>query len=332
MKTAYVMVGVPGSGKSTYAESLGLKIISSDAIRERDYAHLTNSELHTPQVNKEVFEKAWNEMKECNTSFVFDATNLNRKKRINLYRYLKALGYLVEINIVIEPLSVILKQNKMRKRRVPVSVIKKMYASMQPPRVGIDCDIFNIINRYPMLSKDLYMAQVDLFLSMKVKGISGLIEDYISSEWKEELVNIVKSHDTPYHLESIDEHINMCFINAEDFLKNTSLNYHAAIYLTTILHDLGKSVTKNGGHYFGHENVSSIYALLLLSEVYNIKTITKNMDTIITVVVEVILSHMMAHQGISDKVIKRHKLNDTELKLIELFKNIDQVSRVVDGK
>lgn len=180
-----------------------------------------------------------------------------------------------------------------------------MYINFQPPRKGIDCDDYSIVSHVKFFRKAMTKEEL-----LSINNVNELLE-HVSPAYKRELSNLKLNHDTPHHLENIDEHINMCIDNSDnDYMKIISL-----------FHDLGKAFTKEGGTYHGHENISAMYALKALREIPNLK-----MD--IELIVETIYQHMNAHRGITDKVIKRNGLDDVTLKSIEEFKDIDEVSRI----
>ena len=65
------MVGLPGYGKSTYAKKLNATVFSSDEYRERG----------VPE--DKVFSQLTSDLRSCPNDVVFDATNLNSKRRRN---------------------------------------------------------------------------------------------------------------------------------------------------------------------------------------------------------------------------------------------------------
>lgn len=88
MKEIHIMIGVPGSGKSTFAQRLatGPWVISPDKIRKQ----LTGAKLDQ-SMNKTVFENMYHEidqMMKREDSFVIDATNANWVYRLELLTYL----------------------------------------------------------------------------------------------------------------------------------------------------------------------------------------------------------------------------------------------------
>lgn len=315
MKKAYILVGVPGSGKTTYAKHLGLTVFSSDMIRLDLFGSLLTN--HTAEDNKRVFDILYERMFAHKGELIFDATNISRKYRIPLYNKLKSLGFEVEIDLLLEPLWFCLKQNKQRSadRIVPDDIIENYYKILDAPRINVDCDSFKIISQHTFLNDN---ASFETFLSDAGSiGIFKTLKKHVSKAYLPDFIHLNKNHETPYHLEDIDAHIDMCIQNS----KTTPLK------IISVLHDLGKSVAKNGGHYKGHENISTIYALRFFDEIKDLPPQISPAD-----IIEVIKQHMLAHRGISEDVISINQINPALLKLIYDFKPVDETSRLIDLK
>lgn len=323
MRVAYVLSGVPASGKSTYVNN-HIKtvdrrtiVFSSDKIREKLFGDLTNLDIYTKANHAKVFEELHKRIRKTNAkSIIVDSTNLSRKSRRNLYGLLKLGSYKVVIITFIEPLSVLLDRNIKREIVVPEQSIREMYKRFEPPRVGVDCDEYRVVTTTPFLKTNA----IDFLLDMtSSNNILKTLQHHINKDYLLELNNtdFEIPHDTPYHLETIEQHIQMC-------LDNIECNSDLIIPLDFIaaFHDLGKYVTKQKGRYYNHQNVSAMYALNALSTNPDIqKHINKTH-------IEVIFMHMLAHGGISKKTIDKHELTTEELTLLDMFKDIDERSRV----
>jgi predicted kinase len=127
-----VLVGVPGSGKSTWAASQGWTVLSSDEMRLVLSGDETNQGIHG-----KVFGAMRHLLKsrlEIGASpTVIDATNLRRKDRKPWVKLAQKHGAAVEAVYFEVPLAVALERNRMRTRMVPEDVIRMMHDWTQPP-------------------------------------------------------------------------------------------------------------------------------------------------------------------------------------------------------
>lgn len=265
---------------------------------------LIEAYLNNHKENKYTFDSAIDSINESlNESIIIFNTPISREKRMVLYNHLKSIKYQVEIVLMHTPLPILLERvdNK--------AALTDAYKYLATPRIGVDCDTYTVEDPYPFLVSNSDFNEILSF--SKQKGILKTISKYISNHYKVELHNINMPHETPYHLESIEEHINMCINNSLD----------DEMHITALLHDLGKSVCKNIGSYKGHDKLSSIYAVKFFNEV-----LKSNVDS--DSIIEIINQHMNAHRGISLKVQTDNKLNEHLLTLIERFKVIDEKSRI----
>lgn len=90
MPTVYLMIGLPASGKSTYAKTLNLKILSTDDLIEK-YAESvgkTYNEVFADYIGtaSSIFDAQVKEAVANGESFVWDQTNLTRKKRASIVK------------------------------------------------------------------------------------------------------------------------------------------------------------------------------------------------------------------------------------------------------
>lgn len=129
--TLYVLIGISGSGKSTYAEKLRLSkelaVVSTDAIRQEMLGSEENQ-----SAGAEIFGCAYrriNQHLSCGQDVVFDATNTTQRGRNQLLRAIEQPCKKVAV-LLTPPLDVALAQNIKRLRNVPESVVRRQYAQL----------------------------------------------------------------------------------------------------------------------------------------------------------------------------------------------------------
>jgi predicted kinase len=145
--TAYVMVGAPGSGKSTYAAKLAeienARIVSGDDVREELYgsAEIQGNWVEIHDRIEELVSEA------CGMPVILDGTHYlssYRKEAINL---LKSYGYTKVEAIICNPsLATCLSRNWSRPRNVPDYVVKAMHEKLQKSLKNIINEPFDRLN------------------------------------------------------------------------------------------------------------------------------------------------------------------------------------------
>ena len=139
MKELILMMGVPGSGKSTYARNIlkyGDIYVSRDEIR---YSMLTDEDDYFAKEN-EVIKTFIQYIDEALIDTQYqgkvyaDATHLSPKSRAQVLNQLKNKNKVSVIYLDI-PLNVILARNAQREGRalVPENVVRRMYKSIILP-------------------------------------------------------------------------------------------------------------------------------------------------------------------------------------------------------
>lgn len=314
MTVIKMLIGVAGVGKSTYIEQHKTEkslVLSSDALRIELFGDLEAG--NAPEAIPVVFKTLHERMKEALLSkkydtIFYDATNLSRKLRKGFYQQFKKYAE-IEAVVLAKPLATIIEQNSQRVgfAKVPENVIRRMYESLQVPRIGVDCDKIEVIGEFEDFAEEIAM----------IKGMK---------------------HDSPYHAEDVDTHIQMTIDGAKAQEHSTHYTKDEIVTLAE-LHDLGKGITKKpsqsrgGAHdYFvevhgyhsmfsNHQYVGALYALVKFKD---------DLSDSHLKIVEAIYQHMKAHDGISAKAIKKDKLDEDVLALITDFSKIDSASRIID--
>jgi predicted kinase len=127
-----VLVGLPGSGKSTWAKSNALPVLSSDEIRNLLADDPTNQNIHH-KVFATLRYLLRQRLELRRPVTCIDATNLTPKERRPYVRIGEAYGCEVEAVFFDVPLTVCHARNAARSRVVPAEALEKMAAKMRLP-------------------------------------------------------------------------------------------------------------------------------------------------------------------------------------------------------
>lgn len=238
-----MMVGLPASGKSYYAEQFRneyqAEIFSSDEIRKEILQDVNNQDK-----NGEVFNVLHKRLKEHLSNggnAIYDATNISYKRRMAFLNELKKIPCKKVCILIATPYKDCLKQNANRERIVPEEVITKMYKNIYIPQYYEGWDDIQIVKNY----NAIYYNIDDLFY-----GINGLMDI---------------SQDNSHHTLTVGKHCKKCADNLDD--KYVSY----VVWKAALLHDIGKPFTKSfinskgetteDAHYYQHHLVSAYDSL-----------------------------------------------------------------------
>ena len=229
-----MLIGVPGSGKTTYAKeyiekNINTTHLSSDLIRKE----LWGDEA-TQGDNNEVFTLMQNRAIEAlnnGQNVIYDATNVTRKDRAYIIslcpRFVK-----IEAHVIWAPIETCIERDAARERTVGKAVIDKMLKRFQPPFYDegfneikiITPDEFDPINYY-----------INILNKLRI------------------------SHDNPHHTLDIWEHCREAFMFAKKM--------DGEIMAAAMFHDVGKPYVKafkdgkgntsEVAHYYSHDNVGA---------------------------------------------------------------------------
>ena len=231
MNEFIMLVGLPASGKSTYAENLrqkGFHVHSSDKIREE-----LTVDINSQDKNTEVFRELHKRIKsdlQNGISCVYDATNINMRRRKAFLDEIKKYDCKKTCVLFLIPIEVCKERNQNRERKVPNEVFDKMLKQFQCPYYYEGWDKIEIVYS-------------DGWCGFDYESMSGFPQDN-----KHHILNL------------LDHCMAACkYIYQKKFVAN--------VFVAAKYHDCGKMCTKTftdskgnkseDAHYYGHENYSS---------------------------------------------------------------------------
>lgn len=232
-----ILCGIPGSGKSTYAQSfeeLGWVHLSSDLIRKELYGdesiHGNPNEVFSLMQERAV--DALNNGK----SVIYDSTALTRKDRAGIIAACPKFAK-IECKVIWAPIETCIERDAARERTVGKEVIDKMLKRFQFPFHDEGIDEINVIWPQDYKTKERTNYILALHESMKIP------------------------HDNPNHTLSIMDHS----IAACDYAKEHG--FSEDVLAASAWHDCGKPYVKSFinkksevtevAHYYQHQCVSA---------------------------------------------------------------------------
>ena len=233
-----LLVGIPGSGKTTYAEKYikehpNTVHLSSDKIR----AELWDNEA-TQGDNNEVFSLMQSRAIEAlnnGQSVIYDATNVTRKDRSYIItlcpKFVK-----IEAHVIFAPIETCIERDAARERTVGKEVIDRMLKRFQAPYY--DEGINEIIVVFP--------------------------DNFNGFEYTNKILNMMKiPHDNPHHTLGVFDHC----LEANKYIVRKTGSYYSDVGYAAMYHDVGKPYVKafidskgnpcDIAHYYQHQCVSA---------------------------------------------------------------------------
>lgn len=287
-----MMIGIPGSGKSYIAEQIQVEaatedvevvIHSSDNLREELFGDINDQSNNT-----ELFEELHRRIKadlRDGKSVIYDATNLNKKRRRNFLREIKGIDCKKTCGLILSTIEDCYERNEMRDRSVPSEVIKRMYMSFQPPALEEGWDdivvIYNVLNEQTVAKYN--------------------IDDFFYGA-----VNACEiDQENEHHRKTIGYHS----LGVYDYLREHYPD-DVILHVAGMLHDVGKPFTKtnikpNGEidsqfHYYNHDKVGAYDSFF-----YTMSLDLPMFDRI--TVANLIYYHMLPFLWNTDKLKEKYK-------------------------
>lgn len=232
-----LLVGVPGSGKTTYAKNYIDQIsnvahLSSDALRKELYGN-ENTQGNPGEVFALMHKRAVEALNNgCDV--IYDATNITRKDRAGIIGVCPKFAQ-IECHIVWAPIDVCIERDVKRERTVGKEVIDRMLKRFQAPFFDEGINKIEIILP-DNFNQGLYHHKC--FDGMKIP------------------------HDNPHHTFDISKH---CYEAAKYIYEFNSMKLN--LIAAAEMHDIGKPYVKafidskgnscDVAHYYQHQCISA---------------------------------------------------------------------------
>lgn len=235
--TLTVLVGLPGSGKSTYAkrmvdENLNTVWLSSDQIREKLFGDASCQQ--DPAKVFSIMQEEAVSLLDRGFNVIYDATSINRKSRAAILdkvpKHVKK-----ECVIVWAPVDICIARDNERERTVGPAVIDKMLRRFEAPFYDEGFDVIKVYLSDFYYNTDQYY--VDIISAMSIP------------------------HDNPHHSADVIEHCHLCGIGL------LGEQVPDVVVTAGFLHDIGKPYTKTFknrkgedvdiAHYYDHQAVGA---------------------------------------------------------------------------
>lgn len=233
--TLYMLVGVPGCGKSTWAAKMAsdsLHHYSSDAIRA-EIAGDENSQDKNHIVFQEMNKRILSDLK-AGYSCIYDATNMNRKRRMNFLKNIPAGVHKSCVMFLTPPQTVIERDDK-RSRSVGASVIDKFLRSFNCPYWYEGWD--EIV---PVVQEETFTLPLEKMVDFE--------------------------QDNPHHHLSLGKHMektrDYCLMRGFNFEVESAAAYHDCGKYYTKKFENSRGEPSETAHYYGHENYGTYMFLL----------------------------------------------------------------------
>lgn len=241
MNEFIMLVGLPASGKSTYAENLrqkGFHVHSSDKIREE-----LTGDINSQDKNTEVFRELHKRIKsdlQNGISCVYDATNINMRRRKAFLDEIKKYDCKKTCVLFLIPIEVCKERNQNRERKVPNEVFDKMLKQFQCPYYyeGWDNILVMFLKNYEFVRPIVKTFNFEQYNSHHSRDLFDHM--FTASRW-------IWDHAT----------------DRRNVLLEAALNHDTGKIYTQDFRDAKGNPTTEA-HYYGHENYSAY--LFLLSE------------------------------------------------------------------
>lgn len=333
MTKLIVLVGLSGSGKSTYAAKLldefendgkSAVVISSDSVR--DVVWGSRRIQDNPAFIFEICQKSIVQNLHIGRNVIFDATNLRFKDRMNLLEMIEPIEDVIcECHVVVTKLEECIDNDMYREFSVGEEVIQKQVRKFQIPFEEEGWDDIKLVKK-----------RGTVFDTNQIYSISY-------SNFYDVALNF--DQHTPYHNLTLLEHAEKHHEFISNYVRNAYIDELSdevfRVYDASFLHDYGKIMghteDENGvWHYYGHAEIGAYQVLTdCIKYTYDNESLQKyfDEDELLRRIVFYINYHMLPFDWQTDKVKNKYKkiFGEEKYNALMLMHEADKQGKRLEG-
>lgn len=313
-----MLIGIQGSGKSTYAMKRAfvdnkVRVLSSDLIREALLGDRTDQD-HNPTIfnimNRQVLV-----LLESGYDVIYDATNVSLTRRIGVLKMLPK-GVFTKAVYFATPLKIAMMRDRDREYEVGEEIIERTYRRLDVPTVfeGFN-EIEYIDGSYSHISQLTREESIEKALE-NVKTYNQYKNCFLTNALSK---CIDFAQDNPNHTLSVSKHMYKAY---ENIIKDNP--EESRVLLAALLHDCGKPYCreyKDDGYacFYGHDKISAQMAVSKMIELHMHPYDIAYISTLINL-------HMRMHQEAGkEKLLKL--VGDDMYKELEILHQADSTAK-----
>lgn len=253
-----MLIGLPGSGKTTYARSLlqtneDWVHLSSDEITHRN--RLPGESVDYQNTFEEMYQQSAFHL-ENGTNVIYDATNLASKRRKSILNRIEKFDPETEAIVFLTPYEMLKKRNSRREDadRVPDSIIERYIRAFQLPRKDEKFDWIRILSKPPLAGINTAELKRQAFSYEEYETFFQSFEETRPMIESAEMRNLLQQN----------------FKIIEKIKKETpDSDERELLSWTVLLHEIGKAYVRKNlpieqDNFYGYEHVSAYLAYPVL--------------------------------------------------------------------